>query len=329
MAVKMSLGKATAQSQTDLFALVANTSATARKTATKRPGRTKLEEEIRDELTPEGEAQLDGVGAEASEAPIHLAQVGVTDVPVSGAGAGAGAAGTGAATGAGAAGAGAATGTVGIGTAGLAVLGAVGLAAAAAAAAAGGGGDEEEDEDAGGDDEEEDEDAGGDDEEEDEDAGGATTPDDTTPPSAPVINQVAGDDKVNAAEKSAGVTVSGRAEAGSRVDVTWGSITHTATATDNRTWEVNFNSNQIPADGSYTIKATATDAAGNTSAAGTRSVAIDTTTPTPVINQVAGDDRVNATEKNAGVTVTGMAEAGSCHIPDDHKAFDGTARGWI
>ena len=47
----------------------------------------------------------------------------------------------------------------------------------------------------------------------------------------PIINPVAGDDQINAAEKTAGVAVSGTATAGSTVTVTWGSATQTATAT--------------------------------------------------------------------------------------------------
>ena len=54
---------------------------------------------------------------------------------------------------------------------------------------------------------------------------------DTTAPAAPVIGAVAGDNTVNAAEKAAGVTVSGTAEAGASVAVTWGSAVKTVTAT--------------------------------------------------------------------------------------------------
>jgi len=105
------------------------------------------------------------------------------------------------------------------------------------------------------------------------------------------IAPVAVDDRVNAAEKSAGVTVSGTAEAGSQVTVTWGSTTKTVTATGGGTWSASFASGEIPADGSTTIKATATDAAGNKSAERTHSVTIDTAAlTTAVVKKVGTQD---------------------------------------
>ncbi len=134
---------------------------------------------------------------------------------------------------------------------------------------------------------------------------------DKTPPPPPVIAAVATDDVVNAAEKSAGVTVSGTAEADSIVTVTWGSTTKTVTATGGN-WTASFAATEVPADGSSTLSATAKDAAGNAGTAGTRPVSIDSTAPaSPVVAVVAGDNAVNAAEKLAGVTVSGTAEAGS------------------
>jgi len=134
--------------------------------------------------------------------------------------------------------------------------------------------------------------------------GGSSTPPpppaDTTPPDAPVISAVASDNIVNAAEAAAGVAVSGTAEAGSTVTVTWGATSKTATADASGKWSVNFASGEVPADGSTTISATARDAAGNTSVAGTHPVTVDTTAP-------------GAPTATAGVdgSVTGTAEAGS------------------
>lgn len=125
-------------------------------------------------------------------------------------------------------------------------------------------------------------------------------PTDTTAPDKPVVSAVAGDNVLNAAEAAAGVAVSGTAEAASTVTVTWGSVVKTATADASGNWSVNFASGEVPADGNTTISATARDAAGNTSEAGTRSVAVDTTAPgTPTA--LAGVDG----------SVTGTAEAGS------------------
>jgi len=143
------------------------------------------------------------------------------------------------------------------------------------------------------------------------------TPPDTTAPNAPVVGAVAGDNVVSAAEAAAGVAVAGTAEAGSTVTVTWGSTTKTATADAAGAWSVNFAAGEVPADGPSTINATARDAAGNTSTAGTLAVVVDaaatdTTAPgAPVIGAVATNDIVNAAEAAAGVAVAGTAEAGS------------------
>jgi hypothetical protein len=147
--------------------------------------------------------------------------------------------------------------------------------------------------------------------------GGSKTPADTTPPDAPVVNTVAGDGVVDADEAAAGVAVSGTAEAGSTVTVTWGSTVKTATADAGGNWSVNFAQAELPADGPSTISVTARDAAGNVSSATEQAVTIDTagadTTPpeAPIIAAVAGDDIVNAAEAADPVVVSGTAEAGS------------------
>ncbi|WP_348256328.1 cadherin domain-containing protein [Leptolyngbya sp. PL-A3] len=136
-------------------------------------------------------------------------------------------------------------------------------------------------------------------------------PVDTTPPDAPVIAAVATDNIVNSAEKTASIVVSGTAEAGSTVNVTWGSTTLTTTADTAGNWSRTFTSAQVPGDGTTTISATATDAAGNTSTTSTQLVLIDTLAPTaPTINPIGGtDSTVSSVAGDAGIT--GTAEAGS------------------
>lgn len=115
--------------------------------------------------------------------------------------------------------------------------------------------------------------------------GGSSTPAapaDTTAPAAPTINTIATNDIVSADEKTAGVAVTGTAEAGATVSVTWGSTTKTATATGGN-YSITFSSSEIPADGVMDITATARDTAGNTSAATTRSVTVDTQTTDLVV----------------------------------------------
>ncbi|MGE4242410.1 Ig-like domain-containing protein [Ramlibacter sp.] len=133
---------------------------------------------------------------------------------------------------------------------------------------------------------------------------------DTATPGAPVVNAVSGDNFVNAAEKTAGLTLSGTAEANAAISVTFGGTTLTTTADGSGNWSQAFTPAQIPVDGTYTVSVTATDAAGNASLAGTRSVTVDTATPgTPVIDVVAGNDVINSGE--AGSAITGTAEAGA------------------
>jgi uncharacterized repeat protein (TIGR02059 family) len=107
-------------------------------------------------------------------------------------------------------------------------------------------------------------------------AGGFTL--DASAPATPGINVVAGNDIVNAAEKAAGVSLSGSAETGASVAVTWGGTTQTVTAAGNA-WTANFIGAQIPADGSTMVSVSATDSAGNISATATRSVAVDSSAP--------------------------------------------------
>jgi uncharacterized repeat protein (TIGR02059 family) len=138
----------------------------------------------------------------------------------------------------------------------------------------------------------------------------STSTSDTTAPAVPVIGAVTGNDLVNAAEKTGGITLAGTAEANATVVVTWGTTVKSTTASTLGLWTATFSAGEIPADGSSTVSATAADAAGNVSVAGTRPVTIDTVAPTaPTFTTVAGNDVVNAAEKGAGVAVSGTAEA--------------------
>ncbi|WP_417040653.1 cadherin domain-containing protein [Cylindrospermopsis raciborskii] len=94
---------------------------------------------------------------------------------------------------------------------------------------------------------------------------------DTIPPNAPVINPVTGDDIINPAERSSGITITGTAEANSRVRLTFGNVTRTVTAINGQ-WSVNISAGELPSEGILSLLATATDTAGNTSAAIAREV---------------------------------------------------------
>ncbi|MCA2993707.1 Ig-like domain-containing protein, partial [Gemmatimonas sp.] len=136
---------------------------------------------------------------------------------------------------------------------------------------------------------------------------------DTTPPPAPVINTVAGDNVINVLEQ--GTSISGTAEAGATVNLTLGSVAKTVQAGANGAWTYTLTSPDLSAmgQGQVTISASARDAAGNASAtSATRSITIDTLAPgQPVVNAVAGDGIINAAERAAGVDITGTTDAGT------------------
>ena len=116
---------------------------------------------------------------------------------------------------------------------------------------------------------------------------------DETAPSIAITTPVAGDNIVNKSEAAAGVTISGTATAGSAaVNGQTATITivdssnavkdtYTATVT-NGTWSVNVTAAQAQAlaDGSYSIKANVSDAAGNAASTATQAIALETVAPT-------------------------------------------------
>ncbi|QAX30654.1 Ig-like domain-containing protein [Leisingera sp. NJS204] len=124
--------------------------------------------------------------------------------------------------------------------------------------------------------------------------------------------QAGGDDMINAAEAADGVTLTGTAEAGATVEVTFQGVTRTITATESGTWSADFAASEI-ASGEYDseVSVTATDAFGNTDSV-TGTIRVDTTTAVEIDNgQAGGDDIVNNAEATAGLTLTGTGEAGA------------------
>ena len=151
---------------------------------------------------------------------------------------------------------------------------------------------------------------------------------DETAPTIAITSPVAGDNIINKAEAAAGVTISGTAAAGSAavngqtatitiVDSTNAvKDTYTATVTGGA-WSVNVTAAQAQglADGSYSIKANVSDAAGNAAAAASQAITVDETAPTiSITGPVAGDNIINKTEAAAGVTISGTATAASAAV---------------
>lgn len=120
------------------------------------------------------------------------------------------------------------------------------------------------------------------------------------------------DGVINAAEHADGVTLTGTAEVGASVEVTLGSVTHTATVAADGTWTADFSAAELPT-GEETLDVTAvsTDAAGNTATA-TGTVDVDTLVRNFAFTSTPGgaDGVVNAEEAAAGITLTGTTEEG-------------------
>ncbi|WP_353858901.1 Ig-like domain-containing protein [Azospirillum formosense] len=131
---------------------------------------------------------------------------------------------------------------------------------------------------------------------------------DTTKPDAPTVT--------TALTNSTTPTLTGTAEAGSTVTVTVGGATYTTTATGAGAWSLNL-ATAIPAAGTLSLTAnaanpvsvTATDAAGNTSPAGTRSLVVDTTPPTATV--LFEDDSIDAIEQTGAAFTISGGEAGA------------------
>ncbi|KVJ90090.1 Ig-like domain-containing protein [Enterobacter asburiae] len=127
-----------------------------------------------------------------------------------------------------------------------------------------------------------------------------------------IVNTIAGDDVINAAELAAGQTISGKvvnAEAGNTVTVTIGGNSYTATVQSDLTWSVNVPSDVLTAlgNGSLSVTATVTNGHGNTGT-GEREIAIDANLPGLRVDTVAGDDVINTIEHGQNLIVTGSSD---------------------
>ncbi|NLQ04564.1 Ig-like domain-containing protein, partial [Cylindrospermopsis raciborskii] len=122
------------------------------------------------------------------------------------------------------------------------------------------------------------------------------------------INQISGNDVVNAAEKIAGVSITGNATGLVQVRVTVAGVSKTVSVNAG-TWSANFASQDLPGDGSYNVEAIGIDSSGKQTDPATRTLLLDTTPPTPpVINPITGDNIINPTERASGITIRGTAE---------------------
>ncbi|MCK7231108.1 Ig-like domain-containing protein [Enterobacter roggenkampii] len=127
-----------------------------------------------------------------------------------------------------------------------------------------------------------------------------------------IINTIAGDDVINAAELAAGQTISGKvvnAEAGNTVTVTIGGNRYTATVQNDLTWSVNVPESVLTAlgNGDLTVTASVTNGVGNSGSA-EREITIDANLPGLRVDTVAGDDVINSIEHGQNLIVTGSSD---------------------
>lgn len=99
---------------------------------------------------------------------------------------------------------------------------------------------------------------------------------DTEGPAAPEIDRVAGNNRVSRFEAFGSLIITGEAEAGSTVHVTWGANTRIVQAQADGDWAADF-TGAVPSVGVWPVSAHAVDAAGNVGPAATRSVRVDRT----------------------------------------------------
>lgn len=133
---------------------------------------------------------------------------------------------------------------------------------------------------------------------------------DNVAPAPARVDPITVDGVVSGAEKAAGIQVTGAAEAGGNVLVTWGGIQKVGAVDATGRWSVSFSSAEIPANGQSEISVVARDAAGNAAPATLAPVLVSTDGPVLSISQIgAGQDTViNAAEAAAGVIVRGSAD---------------------
>ncbi|MBF1982815.1 Ig-like domain-containing protein [Enterobacter asburiae] len=127
-----------------------------------------------------------------------------------------------------------------------------------------------------------------------------------------IVNTIAGDDVINAAELAAGQTISGKvvnAEAGNTVTVTIGGNSYTATVQSDLTWSVNVPSDVLTAlgNGDLTVSSSVTNGVGN-SGTGEREIVIDANLPGLRVDTVAGDDVINSIERTQNLIITGTSD---------------------
>lgn len=126
----------------------------------------------------------------------------------------------------------------------------------------------------------------------------------------PQIAAVTGDNRVTPAEASAGVAITGTAQAGVDVTVTWGGRSK-STQAGGGAWTVRFEPGEVPAPGQTQVTAVASNANGTSAPAQVGVEVVAAAPAAPVIAPVAGNDSISPAEADGNVPISGTAAAGS------------------
>ena len=128
----------------------------------------------------------------------------------------------------------------------------------------------------------------------------------------PSFDLVAEDGIINAAEKAAGVAISGDVKAGAKsvaISIDGGAAKQAIVNADG-TWSYDLLPSDIVSP-NLTIKATVTNQDGTVGESDTTDVIVDLEATAPTFNIIAEDGAISYAEKLAGVTITGTTEVGS------------------
>src|SRR4029077_2415646 len=133
---------------------------------------------------------------------------------------------------------------------------------------------------------------------------------DETAPSI-AIGTIAGDNVLNSSEAQSNLAISGTTsgvEDGQHVTVTLNSHSYDAVVTSN-TWTATVLASDLAhavlPDGSYTVTASVSDAAGNPATPATKTLKVDETAPSIAIGTIAGDNVLNSSEAQSNLAISG------------------------
>ncbi|MFK8258130.1 Ig-like domain-containing protein [Erwinia sp. AnSW2-5] len=133
---------------------------------------------------------------------------------------------------------------------------------------------------------------------------------DTTPPVFDIA--VVSDGYLNASELAQPLAINGTGTAGDSVRVTLNNNVYLTTVDGDGNWSVSVPAGDLAGLGntSYPISVVVKDPAGNTSTQ-TSNLVVDVTAPLLTLDPVTGDNIINASEQQSGISITGMGENGA------------------